>query len=307
MNNLLAGAAIRDITPQEPQFLVGYPHVPRMSEGIHDPLSASALYLCDGKNKLLFIAADILFVSAETVAACRAELSKATGVPEQNILISATHTHSGPVTNTVLAWKNDPVVPPPEPSYMRRFQEGIFESGVAACGAAQPAEMAVTTAQADGVGSNRLNPNGPIDPEIGLLAVRNQKNRRLLGLVIIYGMHPTVLHEDSRLISSDFPHFTRQFIKEKYPEPVILYHLGPCGNLSPRYHVKAQTFGEAKILGDRLGASIVKGLEVLATAISPRLRSFSPPAVTSNYPRTLFFQYRRRRRSCISLENVTKD
>jgi hypothetical protein len=260
MKSLLAGAAVRDITPREPQFLVGYPHVPRTSEGIHDPLSASSLYFCDGTNNLLFIAVDIIFVSAETVGACRTVLSKAIAVPEQNILISATHTHSGPVTNTVLAWKNDPVVPPPDPSYMEKLHTGIIESGIAAYRTAQPAELAVTTAQAEGVGSNRHNPNGPFDPEIGLLAVRNQKDHQLLGLIVIYGMHPTVLHEDSRLISSDFPHFARQHLRQKYPELVILYHLGPCGNLSPRYHVKAQTFAEAKTFGDRLGSSILKTL-----------------------------------------------
>jgi hypothetical protein len=34
---------------------------------------------------------------------------------------------------------------------------------------------------------------------------------------IIYGMHPTVLHEDSRLVSSDFFHFTRQHIGALVP------------------------------------------------------------------------------------------
>jgi hypothetical protein len=47
---------------------------------------------------------------------------------------------------------------------------------------------------------------------------------------------------------------------------VILYHLAPCGNLSPRYHVKAQTFAEAQRLGERLGTSIVDALANLGDA-----------------------------------------
>jgi hypothetical protein len=42
-----------------------------------------------------------------------------------------------------------------------------------------------------------------------------------------------------------------------------LYHLGPCGNLSPRYHVKAQTFPEAEKLGNRLGECILAALKTL--------------------------------------------
>ena len=264
--SLLAGAAVRDITPQEPQFLVGYPHVPRISEGIHDPLLASSLYLFDDPTALLFIAVDILFISPETVSACRVALSQATGMPEQNILISATHTHSGPVTNTVLAWRNDPVVPPADLSYMEQFRDTIIESGIAAYRTAQPARLAVTTAQASGVGGNRLDPKGPFDPEIGLLSVQNQRDARLMAQVVIYGMHPTVLHEDSRLVSSDFPSFTRRHLTKAYPELVTLFHLGPCGNLSPRYHVKAQTFGEAQILGERLGGSVLNALRMLRDA-----------------------------------------
>jgi len=264
--SLLAGAAVRDITPQEPQFLVGYPHVPRISEGIHDPLLASSLYLFDDPTALLFIAVDILFISPETVSACRVALSQATGVPEQNILISATHTHSGPVTNTVLAWRNDPVVPPADLSYMEQFRDTIIESGLAAYRTAQPARLAVTTAQASGVGGNRLDPMGPFDPEIGLLSVQSQRDARFIAQVVIYGMHPTVLHEDSRLVSSDFPFFTRRHLTKAYPELVTLFHLGPCGNLSPRYHVKAQTFGEAQILGERLGGSVLNALRMLRDA-----------------------------------------
>ncbi len=48
MHDLQAGVAARDISPQSPLFLVGYPHVERFSQGIHDPLLATALFLGDG-------------------------------------------------------------------------------------------------------------------------------------------------------------------------------------------------------------------------------------------------------------------
>jgi neutral ceramidase len=260
---LLAGTAVRDLTPQKPLFLAGYPHVPRISEGVHDPLLASALYLGDGSQAQLFIAADALFISAATTAVCRAAIHEATGIPQVSILISATHTHSAPITSSILAWRDDPVVPPPDPDYLEYFHRNIIATGVAAFEGAEPARLAITSAQADGVGCNRLDSGGPFDSEVGLLAVQRQRDRKLAGLLLIYGMHPTVLHEDSRLVSADFPCFTREQLRKTHPHLITVYHAGPCGNLSPRYHVKSQTFAEAEKLGRRLGDSVLRALEKL--------------------------------------------
>jgi hypothetical protein len=57
--SLRAGVAVRDISPRKPMFLVGYPHVQRISTGLHDPLLASALHLSDGATYLLLIGVDI--------------------------------------------------------------------------------------------------------------------------------------------------------------------------------------------------------------------------------------------------------
>ncbi|MCX7825574.1 MAG: neutral/alkaline non-lysosomal ceramidase N-terminal domain-containing protein, partial [Verrucomicrobiae bacterium] len=144
--SLQAGCAVRDITPTKPSFLVGYPHVARISTGVHDPLLASALYLADGETTLLLIGLDILFISQRSTAICREAISRATGIPAGNILISASHTHSGPVTNDQLAWAGDLLVPPADPEYLDLFHRGIIEAGVAAHSAAEPARLAVTSA-----------------------------------------------------------------------------------------------------------------------------------------------------------------
>ncbi len=146
---------------------------------------------------------------------------------------------------------------------MERFHRGIIEAAVAARQAAVPARLAVTSAAAEGVGSNRLDPAGPFDPEAGLLALRDARDGRLLAVDLVYGMHPTVLHEDSRLVSADFPYFVRREIAEAFPGATTIYHNGPSGNLSPRYHVRGQTFAEAERLGRRLGGSVVRSLRAL--------------------------------------------
>jgi hypothetical protein len=78
-------------------------------------------------------------------------------------------------------------------------------------------------------------------------------------------MHPTVLHEDSKAVSGDFPHFARQHLRERFGEPLtVLYHMGPSGNQSPRFFVGGQTFAEAERLGRQLGQAVVASLERLS-------------------------------------------
>lgn len=252
---LRAGVGRSDITNRIPLFLAGYPHVPRVSEGVHDPLFATALFASDGKASVLAVAVDILFVHHDTVAACRRRIAAETGVPAAAILISATHTHSGPLTLQVLPWRDDPVVPPPDPRYVADMADGIVAAAVGAVRSAAAAELAVATAYSEGVGCNRHDPAGCRDPEVGILCLR-RPGGDILALQLVYSMHPTVLHEDSRLVSADFPHYTRAALEARWPGAAVLYHTGPSGNLSPRYHVRGQTFAEAERLGLTLAASV---------------------------------------------------
>ncbi len=245
-----AGFAAVDISPRKPCFLVGYPHVERTSTGIHDPLYASAACLGEGCGTLLLISLDILIISPATASELRRKIEAATGIPYANMLIACTHTHSGPQCADMLAWKNDPVVPPPDKDYMNFLQAKVVEVAEKAAAARSEAEVAVTSAMVSGAGCNRHSPEGPRDPEIGIIAARDGRTRKISGILVVYSMHPTVLHEDSKLVSSDFPAYARLCLKEKFGDDAeVVYLTGPAGNQSPRYHVRGQTFAEAERIG----------------------------------------------------------
>jgi neutral ceramidase len=80
--------------------------------------------------------------------------------------------------------------------------------------------------------------------------------------MVVCSMHPTVLHEDSTLVSGDFPAMTRQFLQEHVlgKDCPVVYHTGPCGNQSPRHVTRANTFDEAMRLGRMLGRSIADAI-----------------------------------------------
>jgi hypothetical protein len=256
-----AGAAQVDISPADSQFLFGYPSVARYSTGIHDPLLSSALFLSGGGQSILFIANDVIFIPRETVLSARRKICQQTGIFSMQILISATHTHSAPLTVDHASNADDAVVPKADPAYIRKLEEGIIEAGVQAVSSAVEAEIAFVKADSTGVGTNRRNPAGPALHEVPVVAVRSRKDQKILGVMLVCTMHPTVLHEDSSLVSSDFPGFARQYLQQAFGACPVIYHTGPCGNLSPRHVTRANTFAEAERLGTILGSAVERALK----------------------------------------------
>lgn len=256
MKKLLAGAAIIDVTPQKPMFLHGYPHVERISEGIHDPLYASAMIIDNGEDQIGFCAVDVVSISKEITMQVREQVQEATGIQGKNLMVSASHTHSGPVTYNDIFY--DPVVPKADPEYISYLVDRLVQVYVDAFQNKRESEIAITIADGSGVGGNRRSKTDSVDPEIPVVVIKDIATEKIFALSTIYCMHPTVLHEDSKLYSADFPGYTREYIRNEFGEEVILlYHTGPSGNQSPRHFIKSNTFDEAERLGFMLGNRIV--------------------------------------------------
>jgi hypothetical protein len=92
---LRAGAGRADITPQTGYYLGGWTRADRISHGQHTRLFARALVLDSGGRKVALVAVDLFMVPAGIVRQVGEALADR-GLSEQNILISASHTHSGP-------------------------------------------------------------------------------------------------------------------------------------------------------------------------------------------------------------------
>ncbi len=255
MRKLLAGAAIIDITPKKPMFLHGYPHVERISAGTNDPLYASALIIDNGEHQIGFCAVDVIFISKEITKGVRERVENSIAITAENLMISASHTHSGPVT--VADAFHDPIVPDPDPEYIMYLIRKITEVIIQAFKNKRRSKIAITTADSTGIGGNRHSKTGVTDPEVPIIVLKDFDTDQIFALSIIHCMHPTVLHEDSKLFSADFPGYTRSFIREKLGKDVVLlYQTGPSGNQSPRHFIDSNTFSEAKRLGYMLGEKI---------------------------------------------------
>jgi neutral ceramidase len=259
----IAGGAWRDISPSQSLFLYGYPHVPRLSTGVHDPLLATALYLANEESQVILAHLDVIWLSKTQVADVRTRISKRTGIATSRIMVLASHTHSGPVTVPVLSNIDDPVVPAPDPAFVQQMIQGVVDASETAMRSAVRAEIAFATAASPAIGSNRLDPVGPKITEVPVIAVRStEDHRRWIGAMFVNPVHPTVLHQDSTMLSGDLPSMCRQYLRTHMvgADCPVLCPLGTAGNQSPRHVAKSYTFTEAERLGFLLGESIERAL-----------------------------------------------
>jgi hypothetical protein len=260
-----AGAAFADLTPTGSVFLFGYPHARRYSTGVNDPLLCSALFLRDGAQSCIIIASDLIIVPTQWARRVRQRIADACGVPVGGIMLTATHTHSGPVTVDYLSNEADPVVPATDEAYLEFVAQQFIAAARRAVAEARPAEVGLAIADATGIGTNRRDPTGPSDLQAPVLIARDRATRTPIAIMLVCSMHPTVLQEDSTLISGDFPGLARRYLQRNAlgEDCPVLHLTGAAGDQSPRHVIAAKTLAEAERLGTLLGRAVER---VLPTA-----------------------------------------
>ena len=97
------GVSREDITPSIGTCLYGYrPNL--HSESIRDRLHVTTFYLKQDDTQSLMISATVCSVQTNLVNRLRKEISGRFSVPYENILLSATHTHTGPNLTGDIGW-----------------------------------------------------------------------------------------------------------------------------------------------------------------------------------------------------------
>ena len=91
---LKAGVGRADITPPTGYALGGWTRADRIGTGVHTRLQASAVVLKSGKRKIALVAVDLFAAPGGLIA--EAAKRARHGFSQKNVIVSASHTHSGP-------------------------------------------------------------------------------------------------------------------------------------------------------------------------------------------------------------------
>jgi hypothetical protein len=253
-----AGVGEEKITPPMGSAMAGFSARKGGAQGVHDDLHVRALVVESGGAGIALVTADLVGVGKQLTGEIRAEASRRTGIPAERILISATHTHSGPVVDA---------------AYGRFFTGAAVAAIEQAWRSRQPALIGAGAATHRGwVGMNRRRLEAgfsPVDKQIPILKVCDASGK-VLAVVFNYSCHPACLGPDSLLISADWPYFTGERIRAKLGSDVrVLFFQGTEGNVNTGYSAGLSAIG-VPIPTRNLGYAQEVG-EVLADAILARL------------------------------------
>lgn len=260
---LKAGMSRVDITPPQGLELEGYPHYPRYNTGAHDPLHAACMYLNNGTVEVAMVTLDLLYISKKYVTRARELAEARCGIKGENIMMTCSHTHSGPRAFEFMDVDNIQAGTPLHEDYLEVLAnkianavcqakensfDGSFTCGTAICGSE------------DGVGGNRRIKGGPHDPLVSVMAVKDN-NDDIRGVIVNYSLHPTFIHEWSTVCTADYPAYIKAQIEELAPKALTGFAQGCSGNQSSRYYRNGESYDEAERVGRTLGKAAFSVLE----------------------------------------------
>jgi neutral ceramidase len=250
---LRAGAAQIDITPLPGIPLTGFLFRLGPSTGIHDRLYARSLVLDTGAQRAVIISCDLLALDGSFVTAVRQDIRAATGIPESSIMISCSHTHSGPATVFLRdCGEVDPV-------YLQVLRKNLLKVTQEAISNLVKAQMGTGRGQVSEGVHNRRQPGEQVDPELGVVAFRGEQGQ-MLAILINYACHPVCLDHTNRLISADYPGFLAGEL-HKRTGAVVLFTNGAAGDINPQ---QMGDFSYAEAIGKALASETIHVLAYLS-------------------------------------------
>jgi hypothetical protein len=222
---LRAGVARADITPP-----IGIGHAGwgaqthQRAAGIDLPLWVTALAIGDADTTVVIVDIDCMYLFEQEADAVRKAIVRLTSLPEANVRISFTHTHSGPVSgSTWSAWMSEGA------ELVAAYDHSI---GDAAAGAAWAAIRAMEPVRiGSGSGSSSIsvnrryqrpeddvvvvgrNPAGLVDREVQVIRV-DTLDGQPLATIVDFACHPITVGPDNDLITPDYPGAMKRVVEQ---------------------------------------------------------------------------------------------
>jgi len=258
-NILNVGAARVDITPPVNQT---------NSSGNfdHEQLYVRAIFLDNGKTQAVLVGADLAILSDDVWSKVGSQIKEKFNIPVENIIISATHTHSGGAQSG------------PSKGMMPdtgKTTEAIMEAVIKAETTLQPAQVGFGTGEAylnvnrdvidkkTRLWTQAANLEGPSDKTLAVVMFTDMSGMPIAGYMN-YAMHP-VNAWLAGFTTADFPGAASRYIENAFNDDMVLiFSQGASGDQNPLYlrtgtNVMASRM-DAKIEGYEMNREDVEAL-----------------------------------------------
>jgi len=239
------GFAEVDVTPQVPCPIGGYgDNVAR--EVLGPPLFVRSLAVVgeDGMEWALS-GGDLIGYDREHICLPVIEELRSKGYAG-GVMLTASHTHSGPHTRFSQPYMYERA----SDAYLERLRAALVSTILEARGNARPAEVAVGRALIRENINRRVNlpdgthhylphekdlypqATGPVDEELGVVAVRDAHSHDPICTVVNYTAHALTIGNWKWVVSADYPGVLARGLAELTDGPVV-FTQGACGNVHP--------------------------------------------------------------------------
>ncbi len=276
----LVGRGKADITgPAAGVQLWGFVRADQIAEGIHFRLFSRAYVIGErkGDKRIAFASLDIGSVTHAMHQEVVERLQKKYGpiYSETNVILSATHTHSGPSGYWHYGTEG-PIGMAFYPQHFEAIVQGVVDSIAQAHEDLQPGDIYAATGAVEGAGANRsvaayiANPeaerarySGDTDTEMTLLKFVDASGP--IGMVNWFASHPTAMNFFNRLISGDHKgHASARFEAEVGKGLVAAFAQSNCGDITPNLNLNntgpgADAFETTRIIAERQ-LEVAKGI-----------------------------------------------
>lgn len=291
----LSGTATIDITPPIGYRMSGYFHE-RLSEGTRDPLLAKAIVFSQGDVVAALVCCDIIGIDPHISRESRRLIAEECGIPVENVSITATHSHTGPLYWGALrdqfhsaAVARDGADPHETFDYPAFLIKQLVAVVGAARGKLQEVSISAGFGHESRVAFNRrflmrdghaktwiglkhpdvVGVAGPIDPAIGLIRFDAVSDKKRATVLSCYALHLDTV--GGQQYSADFPFYVQQALTDAYgPDVTSVFGIGTCGDIN-HVNTEANERNSAEAIGGMLAESILKALPELEATASPSL------------------------------------
>lgn len=256
---LLAGVGKSDITPPVGTPLAGYgARLGKPSTGIHDPTEARALVIDNGTEKIAFLSVDHLGFDHAMIERIRDLVYKATGLSPDHLFVMSSHTHSGGGAYLelfpILAGRYDGQI---RDAYSERAAQAVIKANQTM----RAARIAFGAGEARGISRFRSAwpPNGPVDPEVGVIRVDAADTGKPLAVLMNFAAHPTVVGDKNFEFSADYVYYARRQVERLIGgEVMAIFANGAQGTIAPRAFQGKDDWQRAENVGTILAAEVFK-------------------------------------------------
>ncbi|MDD3726368.1 MAG: neutral/alkaline non-lysosomal ceramidase N-terminal domain-containing protein [Candidatus Ratteibacteria bacterium] len=281
------------ITPPVGFSLTGYFN-DRRSTGIRDELYVISCVIEDKGKTFAIASVDLCWVGEETVKKAKKIVYRETGIPHFNVLIHATHTHTGPLPDSSGGdvYKRGFYV---EPAYIELLPLYIAGSIKMAYNQMTDVSIGVGKDKVEGIAFNRryllkdgrviTNPwdrvgdivevAGPVDDTLCVVKITDKKSGKVKGIVVNFALHPDTLGDT--FISADWPGMVREKIKDAYPDAEVMVLNGPSGDIN---HINPEDPGRR---GVEVPLSIAEKIKEKTLSVLERMDTIKDLSLSTYY------------------------